>query len=210
MSERLGAQELDAESLRRTHPAAALGFSSTDEVAPLEGSVGQERANEAISFGLEAEMAGYNVFATGPVGVGKRTSLEAHLRSHAATRATPSDWVYLHNFSDPRRPIAVALANGHGAQLAADMRRFLEDARRELAAAFESDTYSRRQRELTEPIEREQEAAMSELREQARAGGIAVELTPTGVVTMPLRGGHPMTPADFAQLPEPVRDRYQG
>ena len=117
--------------------------------------------------------------------------------------------MYLHNFHDPRRPIAVSLASGQGDRLVGDMRRFLEDARRELAAAFESDMYSRRQRELTEPIEREQEAALAELREQAQANAIALELTPTGVMTVPLRGGQPMTPTDFAQLPESVRNRYQ-
>ena len=36
-----------------------------------------------------------------------------------------------------------------------------------------------------------------------------MELTPTGVMTVPLRGGQPMTPAEFAQLPESVRERYQ-
>ena len=135
-------------------------------------------------------MAGYNIFATGPVGVGKRTSLEAHLHQYARGRPTAGDWVYLHNFHEPRRPIAVALASGEGQRLAADMRGFLEDARRELAAAFESEMYSRRQREATEPIEHEQESAMAELREQAQEGGIAVELTPAGVVTVPLRGAN--------------------
>ncbi len=209
MPEGPGAAELDAGALRRTDAAEALGFGSTEEVEPLDGTVGQARANEAISFGLEAEMAGYNIFATGPVGVGKRTSLEAHLHEHARHRAAPGDWVYVHNFREPRRPIAVTLASGRGPRLAADMRRFLEDAGRELAAAFESDTYAGRQREVTEPIEREQESAMAELREQAQAGGIAVELTPAGVMTVPLRDGHPITPAEFAQLPEPVRARYQ-
>jgi predicted ATP-dependent protease len=209
MTEASGARELDAASLRRTQPPETLGFSSTDEVDPLDGSVGQDRASEAISFGLDAQMAGYNIFATGPVGVGKRTALEAHLHKHARTRPSPGDWVYLHNFRDPRRPIAITLGSGEGERLVGDMRRFIEDARRELAAAFESDTYSRRQTELTEPIEREQEAVLADLRERAKAGGIAFELTPTGVMTVPLRGGHPMTPSDFAQLPEPVRDRYQ-
>jgi predicted ATP-dependent protease len=208
MSDRSGARELEPGALRRAHPPDALAFASTEEVDPLDGTVGQARANKAISFGLEAEMAGYNIFATGPVGVGKRTSLEAHLQQHARQRPTPGDWVYLHNFREPRRPIAVALASGQGQALAADMRRFLEDARRELAAAFESETYTRRQREVTEPIDREQEAAMAELREQAQAGGIAIELTPTGVITVPLRGGEPMTPADFARLPDTVRARY--
>jgi lon-related putative ATP-dependent protease len=209
MSQGPGPRELDAGTLRRTYAADALGFASTEEVEPLDRTVGQTRANDAISFGLEAEMAGYNIFATGPVGVGKRTSLEAHLRQYARGRPAAGDWVYLHNFREPRRPIAVALASGEGQRLAADMRAFLEDARRELVAAFESETYSRRQLEATEPIERQQESAMAELREQAQKGGIAVELTPTGVVTVPLRGGQPMTPADFGQLPGTVRKRYQ-
>jgi lon-related putative ATP-dependent protease len=209
MPERSGAQELDVGALRRTYASDALGFASTEEVEPVDGTVGQARANEAISFGLEAEMAGHNIFATGPVGVGKRTSLEAHLHDHARRRQPPGDSAYLHNFREPRRPIAVALASGQGQKLAGDMRRFLQDARRELAAAFESDTYTRRQREVTEPIEHEQEAALAELRERAQADGIAVELTPAGVMTVPLREGQPMTPADFAQLSEPVRARYQ-
>jgi hypothetical protein len=85
--------------------------------------------------------------------------------------------VYLHNFREPRHPIAVLLPTGQGRRLAADMRRFLQDARREVTAAFESDTYTRRQRKVTEPIEREQQAAMAKLREQAQAGSIAVEFT---------------------------------
>ena len=209
MSITYGARELEAGSLRRTHPPETLGFSSTEEVPPVEGPVGQNRAAEAIGFGLESRMAGYNVFVTGPVGVGKRTALEAQLHKQARDRPSPGDWVYLHDFHEPRRPIAVALPSGQGEQLVGDMRRLLEDARRELAAAFESDMYSRRQRELTEPIEREQEAALTELRERAQANAIALELTPTGVMTVPLRGGQPITPADFAGLPEPVRNRYQ-
>jgi len=204
-----GARELDAASLRRTHAPETLGFGSTAELQPLEGPVGQDRAAEAIAFGLETRVAGYNIFVTGPAGVGKRTALEAQLHQQAQERPSPGDRVFLHNFDDPRRPIAVALGSGRGEQLVGDMRRFLEDAQRELAAAFESDTYSRRQRELTEPIEREQEAALIELREQAQANAIALELTPTGVMTVPLRGGQPITPADFARLPEPVRNRYQ-
>jgi lon-related putative ATP-dependent protease len=209
MSERSGALELPVESLRRTHRPQALGFASTEEVTPAEGPVGQERASEAISFGLEAQMEGYNIFVTGPVGVGKRTAVMARMREQAQQRPAPGDWVYLHDFRDPRRPVAVLLETGQGQRLAGDMHQFLEDARRELAAAFESESYSRRQRLLTEPIEREQEAALEELRERARTGGIALELTPAGIATMPLRGTRPMTPDQFAELPEQARQRYQ-
>jgi len=67
--------------------------------------------------------------------------------------------------------------------------------------------YARRRREMAEPFEREQESDVAELRGAAQAVGIALELTPSGIVTVPLRGGRPMTEVEYAQLPEPVRAR---
>ena len=201
--------ELDASALRRVCRAEDLGFTTTEELDSLDGTFGQARANNAISFGLDARTVGYNIFATGPVGVGKRTTLELRLNDHARGRPTPGDWVYLHNFLEPRRPIAVAMPCGDGGRLSADMRAFLRDARGELAAAFDSEAYAQRRREVTDPVEREQDDALSELRRHAAASEIALELTPTGVVTVPVRDGRPMTPAEFSQLPEPIRARYQ-
>lgn len=209
MSAEAAARALRVAELRRVCDPASLPFASTAEVDPLEGTAGQRRASDAIAFGLQIETAGYNLFATGPVGTGKRTSLESHLKEHAHGRPTPGDWVYLHNFVDSRRPIAVPLPSGRARELQSEMRTFLQDARRELAGALESETYAQRQHEVTEPLEHEQEAAFGELRERARAVGIAIEITPSGVITVPLRGTHPMTPAEFAELPEPVRARYQ-
>ncbi len=202
-------RELGPDELRRVCPPDELAYASTAELEPIDGAVGQQRAGEAIDFGLAAESPGYNIFVSGPVGTGKRTALEARLHAHARERPTPGDWVYLHNFRDPRRPIAIALPGGRGHQLAADMRRFLEDARRELAAAFEGDTYAQRRRTVTEPLEAEQDRTMQQLRDEARSGGIALELTPSGIVTVPLRDGHPITPAEFGQLSDPERARYQ-
>jgi len=209
MTDATTATELDSDALRRVCPVEDLGFASTKEVPPLDGTVGQERAHEAIMLGLEAETSGYNIFATGPAGTGKRTSLEAHLHEFARHRPAPGDWVYLHNFKDPRRPIAIALPSGKASELATDMRRFLEDARRDLAGAFESEVYTRRRREVVEPLEREQEAALQELQAEGRTRGIVLELTPAGLITVPLREGRPITPAEFGQLPEAARAGYQ-
>ncbi len=203
------ARQLSLSELRRRCDGASLGFTTTADVAPLEDAVGQRRALDAIDFGLDAEMPGYNIFAAGPVGTGKRTALEAQLHAHAAQRPAPPDWVYVHNFREPLRPIAIELPTGSARSLAADMAQFLEDARRELAAAFESDNYTARRRAVAEPIDHEQEAALGELRRAAGEQGIGLELTPAGIATVPLRDGHAMVPEDFAQLPDTVRTAYQ-
>lgn len=56
-SERL---ELGADELRRRLDPATLTFQTTEEVEPLEGTIGQPRALAAIEFGLEIETFGYN------------------------------------------------------------------------------------------------------------------------------------------------------
>ena len=95
MSMTSGARELEAASLRRTHPLETLGFSSTEEVHPVEGPVGEDRAAEAIAFGLETRMAGYKIFATGTVGVGKRTALVRVGRFHVWSARTVEEGIAL-------------------------------------------------------------------------------------------------------------------
>lgn len=192
-------------SLRRRCDPAGLGFTSTEAVEPARGTIGQARATEAIGFGLDIDTPGYNVFATGPVGTGKQTALEARVREHAAGRPEGRDWVYLHNFSDARRPVALDLPSGRGREVAADMRRFLEDARHELTRAFEAASYAERRRQLTEPLEHERDQGLAELREFALTCGVALEFTPAGFATVPLHEGHPISPAEFQKLPEDTR-----
>jgi len=48
-----GARELEAASLRRTHPPETLGFGSTEEVQPLEGPVGLCLADLPLDEGLQ-------------------------------------------------------------------------------------------------------------------------------------------------------------
>ncbi len=202
-------RELAGEDLRRTEDPRTLGFTSTVEVTPLDGPLGQDRAVAAIDFGLGVTTRGYNIFVTAPAGTDARAAVHARLREHARGRPSPGDWVYLHNFAQPRRPIAVALATGSAAALATDMRRFVQDAHRELTSALDSEDYARRRIEATAPLEREQAEALGSLRRSAQEKGIALELTPSGVATVPLRGAHPMTPEEFGALPEAVRARYQ-
>ena len=53
--------------------ADRFGFTDTRQVAPLDETIGQERAVEALEFGLRMESAGFNIYVSGPVGTGKGT-----------------------------------------------------------------------------------------------------------------------------------------
>ncbi len=196
---------LAPEQLRRLCDPAALGFATTEEVEPLEGTIGQPRALDAVDFGLEMEAPGYHVFATGPIGTGKRSTLEALLRRRAAAREAPGDWVYLFDFDAAEKPFAVSLPAGQGEALSRELARFVEEARKRIGEAFESENYQQRRRELAEELEKRSEEALRDLRAFAVERGLALELTPAGVLTIPIVDGHPVAPPEFQQLPEEQR-----
>lgn len=203
------ARELAPSALRRTCDPATLGFETTAEVAPRDAAIGQARAHEAISFGLGVPTPGYNIFATGPIGTGKRAALEADLKRDAARRSAPSDVLYVHNFADARRPLALMLSAGRGAAFASAMNRFIEDARRDLVRAFESERHQGRRREISEAFESQRDDALDKLREFARRRDVALDLTPAGVLTIPIAAEGPVTREESARMPEAAQQRYQ-
>jgi lon-related putative ATP-dependent protease len=199
---------LAPERLRRRCDPDRFEFATTEEVPELEETIGQPRALNAVDFGLGMEMSGYHIFATGPIGTGRRTTLEALLRERASRREPPGDWVYLFDFDAPERPLPVSLPTGRGEELAGETRRLVEEARKRITEAFESENYQQRRHELTDELEKRGEEVLGELREYARGRGLGLELTPAGVITVPPVGGHPVAPAEFGRLPESERRRF--
>jgi len=59
--------------LSPTVDPAQLGFDDTSELEPLNEIIGQERAVEALEFGLHMKGPGFNLYVSGPVGTGKGT-----------------------------------------------------------------------------------------------------------------------------------------
>jgi lon-related putative ATP-dependent protease len=187
---------------------ASLGFASTAELEPLTEVVGQPRAVQAVDLALSMRGRGYNIFATGPAGTGRRTTLETLLRQRAEERPAPPDVVYVYDFKKPQAPRALTLPAGRGRQLEQDLQTFVTQAREQIPLAFESSSYQERHRQIHESMNRRREEIIGPLREEALKRGIGLQLTPAGLVTVPIIRGRPATPEEFEQLPEPVRDRY--
>src|SRR5215467_6080947 len=132
------------EDLRRRLEPATLPFQTTAEVPPVHTTIGQPRAAEAIAFALDVGARGFHLYAAGSPGTGRESTVLAAVRSFAATRPTPPDWIYVHNFAEPDRPRAFQIPAGQGRRLAKAMTSFLEAAQQEIPRAFESEDYARR------------------------------------------------------------------
>jgi lon-related putative ATP-dependent protease len=206
---RSAARELAPEELRRRLDPDTLRFETTAEVEPLVGTIGQPRALDAIEYGLETPTAGFNLFVAGPAGSGRRTTVLDYLSTVAPTRPTASDWVYVNNFRNPDRPRAIRLPAGRGGELARAMDEFLEAVQREIRRAFESEDYERRRRETVGEIQEQRHALDEELEHFAGEREYALKATVTGVVTVPLLQGEPLTVEAFEQLPAEDQERIK-
>lgn len=175
---------------------------STDELEDLPGLIGQERAIDAVAFGIGLKRQGYNLFALGVSGTGKHSVIADYLRREAARQKTPDDWCYVNNFAEPQRPKALRLPAGRAAPLRDAMRKLVEELTAVLPATFESEDYRARREVINEQFKQQSERAFGELQERAKAQNIALIRTPLGLALAPVRNGEVIRPEEFEKLPE--------
>jgi lon-related putative ATP-dependent protease len=201
--------ELQPDQLRRRVNAEDLPFQTTADLAPLSGTIGQPRAVDAIDFGIDIDVPGYNLFVAGAPGSGRESTIHDFLAKFAPEQDTPFDWVYVHNFDQPDRPRAISLPAGMGAQLAHDMEEFVRAAQRDIPRAFDSEDYEQRQQNALSEIQQRREQLNRELHTFATERGFALQMTQAGIATIPIRNGEPLPPEQYQQLPEETRKEYE-
>src|SRR3990172_12063194 len=115
------ARVLSPDDLRKTCDVHLFPFRTTEELAPLDGIIGQEGALDSIDFGLNLSSTGFNIYVLGESGTGKTSAIRSFISKKAEGEKVPPDWCYVHNFRDPAEPIAIFLEPGRGAALQKDM-----------------------------------------------------------------------------------------
>ena len=192
---------LTKEELYRRCDPDQFNFDTTAELAEIGEMVGQERAVEAVLFGIGIRREGFNLFALGPSGTGKHTLVRGFIADQAAREATPSDWCYINNFTQATRPILIEMPPGRGRELQKDIDHLVEELRSVLPAAFETESFRTRRQSIDEEIAERHETAFRALGQEAQEKGVALIHTPTGFVLAPVRNEEVLTPEQFEKLP---------
>ena len=199
---------LATEQLYRRCDPDELAFKSTDELEPLGDHLGQDRAVEALEFGLQIPHEGYNIFLLGSTGTGKQALLDKLLdRENAAPQGDVSDWCYVNNFDSPDKPIALRLRPGLGSQLKLDMAHAVEELLGILPSTFQSDEYQARVQELGEQYQTREKEAFGALADKAKEKQIAMIQTPNGYTLAPMKDGEVVSPQDFEAMPEDEKNQ---
>lgn len=154
---------LDYKILREILDHKDLKFKTTEQLALLDQFLGQKRAIEAIAFGIGIESQGYNLYAMGPAGIGKYSLIKSILDADALKKPTPPDWIYLHNFETPEKPIALQLPKGVGSIFQKDMKHFVQELSTTILGAFESDEYHTKMQEVVDTFNKEREVICNQI-----------------------------------------------
>ena len=177
-------------------------FNTTEEFPSCEILIGQERARKAVETGLKIKEKGYNIFVAGPTGTGRRTFVQNILKEVAKNRPRPKDWAYVYNFDDPQFPKVLSLEPGFGREFKKDMGNLIDEVIEALNRLFESEEYASKRAEIEDEYTKAKNELWENLKMKAKELGFSVQLTPTGVLTVPIMDGKPITPDVYELLPE--------
>ena len=186
-----------------------LSFRTTKDLKPVQNVIGQDRAVEALKFGVEIGSEGYNLFVLGPSGYGRHSVVQDYLNRLAKNKPVPSDWCYVNNFIDSYKPRLLKLPAGRGRKLAEDMERLVEDLRNSIPAAFENDKYRMRRQEIEHEVSEQQDKALDAVKKRAKKRSITLIQTPSGIALSPTLDGEILDQDSFRKLPEKDRKRIQ-
>jgi lon-related putative ATP-dependent protease len=202
-------QPLDTEEYRNIYEPGKVECASTGDMRPLEEIIGQERALRALRFGLEIREPGFNVYTAGAQGTGRVRAVRSFLDELAKQKSRASDWVYVHNFQNQYEPNAIALPAGSGPRFKEDMKRFIEEARQALPRAFQSEEYAKRRDETLQSLQGNRTELIARINQKAQEAGFVIQMSPIGLLTIPVINGQPVPEEEFINLPEELRAEVQ-
>ncbi|MDD1661569.1 MAG: AAA family ATPase [Methanomicrobiales archaeon] len=178
---------------------------ATDTLQPLQEIIGQERALRALTFGLEIPETGFNIYVAGIAGTGRKTAVMDFLERLAKTKPKAGDWVYVNSFTSQYEPNAIRLPPGKGSEFRDEMADFISEVKKNLPKAFESEDYATRRQATVRSIEEEKAKLFGQINASAQEQGFVIQMSPTGLLTIPVVDGKPLPEEEFVALPDEMK-----
>lgn len=203
-------RKLPVAQYRNQFDTSSIECNTTRDLQPLQEIVGQKRALSALTFGMNIEEKGFNVFVSGMHGTGRLSAVCKFIRELAKTKSPGHDWIYVNSFENPYQPNAIRLPPGMGKQFRVDMANFIAEAKRFIPKAFESEDYANRHDATLREIEEQKALLLAHIDKVAQEKGFIVQPGPQGLLTIPLQeSGEPYQQEEFVKLPPEVQVQFQ-
>ena len=183
--------KLMPEKLRKIKPVESWKIKTTDDInltktKKPEPLIGQQRAFEAMEFGLAVNGKGYNIFLTGQPGNGRTSYALERLQARAEMLPAPDDWLYFYNFDKPGEPMAISVSAGQGKKLADELEELLKELKTAISKAFEQSQYEDAKASHVKEFQDKAGDIMDKLKAKAAKENFSLKRTPQGFINVPL------------------------
>jgi len=166
-------------------PKSWLPRTDSTGVKPASTIVAQDRAVEAIAFGLAMRGIGFNVFVTGLSGTGRLTTIKSFVERLAESDERPDDICFVFNFRKPEEPCAIFLEAGAGCRLKEGMNDLVEELSDNLPAILNDRELRSRIERAVEPLQRQERELIETFEKEVTESGFVLVQVQAGMVTRP-------------------------
>ena len=199
---------LAATQLSRQIKSSRLLSSKSQESQQKYETLPQLRATEALEFGIGVQHPGYNLYIAGESGIGRLEYVLDYLEPIATRADSPSDWIYVNNFDDPREPHSIRLPPGEGTKFRDDLDEFIEALLATFPAIFEHPSFLQKKTGISREFEEIYDNAIVDIEVQAADQNIAVYREDGTITFSPIINGEIADEAEFAKLKGEVREEF--
>ncbi|MBW2078632.1 MAG: AAA family ATPase [Deltaproteobacteria bacterium] len=203
--------EVPVGELRAHVDPQSFSFESTATLEPpAEPLLGQERASDAIKFGMGIKDNNYHIFIAGPSKAGLTYAARTYLEEQAKKEPTPPDWCYVYNFKEPDKPKSLKISSGQGKELKKDMQECIGALQTKVPEVFDSDDYRARDEELQQGFEQYRQRTIDGLSDLAKKEGFMLQVSQVGMVLIPSsKQGQPLSQEELAQLDKEEKEKLK-
>ena len=202
--------ELTPKDLKDICNTNIFKFETTKEIEDVSDLIyGQERALNALEFGIDIDVKGYNLYIEGSSGIGKTMYTKRFLEERAAKNKVPNDWCYIYNFENPNEPVAVSFPAGQGKVFKETMEDFVKDIRRDIKKTFNNDDFEKEKQIIKQEFENKRELLLEKLNKRTMVQGFQVKSTANGVYMMPVLDGRTLQEEEFDALDESIKREFE-
>ncbi len=166
-------------SLVINHDQLSFDIAPSDVAALDDGGkvfdvIGQPRALKALEMAIQVHAKGYNVFATGMAGTGKRTAITKMLAAVMPEKRKLLDIAFVHNFNRPDAPEVLYFPKGRGAEFKDRMRKLTDELASEVRALFQDLSFRETRDKLLVETEGQESRTLAEFENRLRRDGFRI------------------------------------
>ena len=178
-------KELSPGELRWKCDPGIFDFDSTENVDPVEGIVGQERALDAIKLGVDMKSPGYNIYIAGLSGTGKATTVKKMLESISTNCPALYDYAYVNNFKDSDHPELLTFKAGKAKAFKHDLAVAIKMLQKKIPQTLDNESYLSKKQKIINQYEDKESAMMKGFEAKLTAENFSLGQIKVGEVARP-------------------------